>query len=264
MAKGNKKVIPKDAKDNEKVTPIDDEFWFDYSKSKVKNAMQARIDAASKIQTLIIWLWGIYTASASVGIALSKTSYPLPVILLIALPSPVLIAAYWVATWAQLPVPTRAFNEVMPETIAKSYETELKERKMRINIALGISIFAAVLVAVALIGASLSKQTNPPNFQAYLLTKGGDNMIAVSGHFPADTNVIVRIAPVGKSTTPIESEQFPYIATKSGELQQSVKLKSTADKYDVTIEWADKEGLTHSLKRTVPPQSKDKEKTVEK
>jgi len=82
-------------------------------------------------------------------------------------------------------------------------------------------------------------------------------------HFPADTNVIVRIASVQKSTTPIESEEFPYITTKSGELQQSIKLKTTGDKYDVSIEWS-KEGLTHSLKRTVASQGEEKEKPVEK
>jgi hypothetical protein len=242
---------------------IDDKFWFEYSKNKVTGAMQVRIDAAAKLQTLIIWLWGIYTASASVGIALSKTSYSLPVILFIALPSPILIAAYWLAIWAQIPV-TLEVKDVVPKTIKDAYERELGVKNNRINKALLLSFTAALLVSVALIMSSVSKQTNPPNFQAYLHTKNSNSMMAVSGSFPADTTVIVRIAPINKPTAPIESEEFPYVTTKSGELQQSIKLKSAGDKYDVTVEWKDEEGLTRSLKRTVASQGKGKEKPIEK
>jgi hypothetical protein len=83
---------------------INDQFWFDYSKKLVTEAIQSRTDAGAKIQTLTIWLWGIYTASASVGVALSKMPYSPAVIILIALPVPMLIAAYWMSVWAQLPV----------------------------------------------------------------------------------------------------------------------------------------------------------------
>jgi hypothetical protein len=246
------------AEEHEIAKPIDDEFWFAYSRARVTAAIQARIDAAAKLQTLIVWLWGIYTTSATVGIALSKTSYPLFVIILIVLPSPILIAANWSATWAQLPV-TIDFKDVVPKTIKESYQRELKAKNSRINKVLILSFVAALFVAVALIGASASKETIPPNFQAYLLTKDNNNVVAVSGHFPADTNIIVRIVSVQKSANTIEAEEFPYITNKSGNLQESITMKSAGNKYDVTIEWTDKGGLTHSLKRTVVSQSDKKE-----
>ena len=244
-------------KDTEKPI-VDDQFWFELSKEIVKNAPDKQNEAGAKLQTLIVWLWGIYTAGATVGISLSKTSYSLPTILLIASPSIVLIVAYWVAVWVQMPINAK-FDPRIPKDIMRAYLKGVKTKSWRLAIALSLSLIAASLVSSALIAASLSKQATSPNFKAYHYVRDDYDIIALSGRFPADTKINLRIASFPPSGSPIISKELPYITSTSGELQESIELKSTAKKYEVAVEWKEEDGLVRCLKRTILAESKDKQ-----
>ncbi len=229
---------------------IDAQFWFDLSKKMVEDAASKRNEAAVKLQKFTVWLWGIYTASAAVGIALSKTSYSLPVIILIASPSTVLIFAYWLALWVQMPVPTR-FDRRIPAEIRNAHKKGVKTKSLKLKWAIVLSLIAAVLVSFALIAASLSKQAVPPNFKAYYQAIQKRDIISIAGHFPADTKIILRISAVPRSTVPGASKELLYVTSQSGELQKNIELDFTAKKYDVEVEWQEKDGLVRSLRRTV-------------
>lgn len=231
---------------------VDDQFWFDKSADMVDSAVSKRNEAAAKLQKFLVWLWGIYTASASVGIALSKTSYSLPVIILIASPSAILIIAYWLTVWVQMPLGA-GFDARIPGDIKANYFRWVSIKSNKLRLALALSLFAAVLVSLALIAASLSKQAVPPNFKAYYQTIQKRDSIAIAGHFPADTKIILRISSVPPSTVPGASKELLYVTSQYGELQKNIELDFTADKYDVEVEWQEKDGLVRSLKRTVTP-----------
>ncbi len=244
----------------ESVKPkVDDQYWFDLSKEMVQSAAASRNEAAAKLQSMIVWFWGIYTASAAVGIALSETSYSLPVILLIASPSAVLIAAYWLAAWVQVPVRVQ-FDPRIPMDIKRAYLKGIKTKSRKLASALAVSLIAAILVTSALIAASLSKQTAPSNFAAYHHAKEGRDIIALSGHFPVDTKIVLRITPLPRPVSAAISEEFLYVTSPSGELQASIELDSAADKYEVTAEWKEKDGLVRSLTQTVLAESGERQR----
>ena len=226
---------------------IDKQFWFDLSKEMVEGAASKRNEAAGKLQKFIVWLWGIYTASAAVGIALSKTSYSLPVIILIASPSAILIFAYWLALWVQMPVPIQ-FDRRISAEIRDAHKKGVKTKSRKLNWAIALSLISAVLVSLALIAASLSKQAVSSDFKAYYETIQERNAIVVAGHFPTDTKITLRISAV-----PGASKEYIYITSHSGELQKNIELDFTSDKYDVEVEWQEKDGLVRSLRRTVKP-----------
>lgn len=236
---------------------VDDQYWFELSKEMVKSAASSRNEAAAKLQSLIVWLWGIYTASAAIGIGLSKTSYSLPVIVLIASPSAVLIGAYWLAVWVQMPIPAR-FDPRIPADIQRAHNEGVESKSTRLNLTIALSFIAAVLVSLALIAASLSKQATQPNFKATHHTKAGRNLIAFSGHFPADTNIILRISPVPPPIGPVKSKEFFYKVSQSGDLQVNVELDFAAEQYEVTAEWKKEDGLGYSLTRVIPSESRKK------
>lgn len=238
---------------------IDDNFWFELAKEIVKNGTEKRNEAGAKLQTLISWLWGIYTAGATVGISLSKTSYSLPVILLIASPSIVLIVAYWVAVWVQMPLSAK-FDPRIPKDIMRAYLKGTKIKSYRLAIALSLSFIAAVLVSFALVVASLSKQVTPPNFRAYYHAKEGHNIIALSGHFPTD-KIVLKITPFTRSGSPdINKEKELLLTSLSDQSQPNIEVDFVADKYRVTAEWEDKDGLLHSLTQIVIPENKGKKR----
>src|SRR5437762_13700390 len=82
---------------------VDDAYWFAYSKELVEKAITSRNEQAARFQSLVGWLWGIYTASAALGLTLGKANLPTCVKVVIALPSLFLIFAYWMAVEAQTP-----------------------------------------------------------------------------------------------------------------------------------------------------------------
>ncbi|MGB7292165.1 MAG: hypothetical protein WBD99_08335 [Thermodesulfobacteriota bacterium] len=191
---------------------VDDQYWFELSKKIVESGTSSRNEAAAILQTMIVFFWGIYTASATVGIALSETSYSLPIILMIASPSIVLIAAYWVAVWVQMPVQAQ-FDPRIPKQIKEAYIKGVNTKSRRLAAALALSLIAAILVSSALIAASVSKQATSRNFLVYHHPKDGHNIIALSGHFHADTKIILQITP---SVGPVISKV--YVTPQSGEL----------------------------------------------
>ena len=72
----------------------DDQMWFDISKELVQKSVSSIEDSAAKLGTFVSWLFTIYAAGATIGVALAKGSYPAWVTGLIASPSVVLILAY--------------------------------------------------------------------------------------------------------------------------------------------------------------------------
>lgn len=234
---------------SESVKPqVDDQYWFEFSKKMVDSGVTSRNEAAAKLQTLIVWLWGIYTASAAVGISLSKTFYSLPIILLIASPSFVLIIAYWLAHWVQMPIGAK-FDPRIPWDIKQAYLKAVNAKSKRLFATLALSLLAAVLVSFALIAASVTKQATPPNFQAYYRSIDGHNLILISGHLPADTEIVLKIAPINYGPAGIVKT---YMTPPSGELTDNIELPSPVQhEYEASAEWREKDGLVRSMMRRV-------------
>jgi hypothetical protein len=69
----------------------------------IKNAISAHDKAAEALQKTLAWFWTAYSATAVIGVALAKKRYPLWVAVLIALPGPILILAYFIASYVPMP-----------------------------------------------------------------------------------------------------------------------------------------------------------------
>src|SRR3954447_6229615 len=92
---------------------INDQYWFDLSKTLADAASTVRNDAATKLQNMVIWFWGVYTTAVTVGTITSK-SLPHYVYALLAAPSMILILAYWMTVRAQMPAEMR-FDPRIPD-----------------------------------------------------------------------------------------------------------------------------------------------------
>ena len=145
----------------------DVEFWRDLEKSTIKSAVTARNEAASKLQTLVTWLWGITTSGTLGGVAFklvvnaSVTNPNLSLsTILIALASALLVATYWLCVRAQFPI---ELSFVDPNTgdeliaIRNNYEKALKAKNNWLRLALGFSALATVIVSLALIAHLMGK-----------------------------------------------------------------------------------------------------------
>ena len=230
---------------------VDDQFWFDISKQIVEGALTRRDEAAAKLQKLIAWLWAIYTASAALGLTLTKAAYPPAVIALIVAPSPVLVLAYVLAVFVEMPR-TVQFDARAPRQIEREYHTTLLKKASRLRWSLAATSLAAALVSVAIIAASVSKQTAPYDFTAHLNNIGQQQTISLAAVLPPSTLIVLRFTALNTAGkirgTP---EEFRYTSTEAGDLYMNIPLRAQADAYEVILAWQEPGGPLRTLTRAI-------------
>jgi hypothetical protein len=243
--------------------PIDDSFWFALSKDWTKNNI-SNLDAdAAKIQTILGWLWGVYTAGASIGIDLSKLSYPLWVNILIGLPSVALILGYWLAGWAQMPaglsqekdepssVDKYQFDPTFPAEIKGVYKDIIKTKRSRLLKVLVTSGVAALLVVAAVAAASFNHQASATNFMAMVSSQNGKDTIRINGHLPDDTQVtVIVVTPLTSGGSSVLKE-LPYMTSSAGDIQANIGLDSMSQEYTITLEWQQADSMMVTLQRFI-------------
>ncbi len=160
---------------------IDDGYWFTFSETLVSKASETREQAASKLQNLVLWLWGIYTASATVGFALSGKALSFWPTVLIAGASASLIAVYWSTVWVQMPF-LCAFDPRSPTEIKEAYKQGAVAKATRLKLTLFLSVLAAFMVSPALIIASVSKEQKPtvPSFLVSLHPRADKRVLSIT------------------------------------------------------------------------------------
>src|SRR4030042_1439308 len=203
---------------------VDDQYWFDVSKEMVKNSDAKLDEAISKLKTLILWLWGIYTTSATVGVTVGlhffKTTFHPLIITLMASPSAILILAYCLAVCAEMPIQT-PFDPRIAKDINMAYNKQINSKTWRLYLALFFALIAAILVSFALRMITLGRLEIPFSFEATIVKVHEQTAdIAFSGHFPKGVAISLRIIPLPTQKYPDKQEEFHLLASQtSGELQ---------------------------------------------
>jgi hypothetical protein len=166
------------------VPAVDDAHWFAFSKTFVDSAIARRDAAAETLQKLVLWLWGVYTASATVGFALSGKELSLGSTAVIASASVALILLYWATAWIQLP-PLTQFDPRSPDDIRDAYNRVVLVKSRRLAFATALSLVAAAMVSVALVVASTAKPQRQPSLTTpATATNGSRARVAFSAVVP--------------------------------------------------------------------------------
>lgn len=231
------------------VPVIDDSYWFVWSGKVVDGALSARNDAAAKLQTLVVWLWGIYTASAAVGFALAKYSYPFWTALLVATPSWMLILAYCLAAWVQIPV-LAGFDPRAPGDIEAVYNKDVRNKQLRLRMAVGASMIAATFVGIALMVAALGRGPAPGALKVRYVP-GSPGMAIASCELPANTAAVLRLTTLQKGARSLPIE-FGCLVPHSGICQWATHLTSPGDAVEANLRWRDADMVEHGLTVSSP------------
>jgi hypothetical protein len=231
--------------DPQTISPaIDDSYWFSYSKEIVGNYLGSRNDQAAKLQNLIVWLWGIYTASAAVGLSLGKANYSILTTALIAFPSLILIFAYWSAVDAQSPIDVE-FDPRSPTEIKQAYIHAVDQKKKQLTKARCWSIAAGIFVSIALLAASFGKQSVSPEFGA---VKRG-SWVTVWGRGIACEVVSINISASDSESTNIIKTDVS--CSTRGDFATRLEVKSQAKGLVAKIERTDTKKVKHTMARAV-------------
>ncbi len=249
--------------DNNKIIKpkIDDQFWFDYSLSLIGDAVPKREKAAEVIQKLVLWFWGVYTATATVGFALSDKNLSILPTIVIASASASLIAVYWCTAWILMPILVE-FDPRSPTEISEAHKLTVESLNRRIKFTVAMSLIAAVLVSLSIILASISRNeaTLETTFKASIFSMKNGQALAVTANVGQADSVMVHIRAF-KWDSAMEPERvFPLAPMELGFIQTSIPLTASeiqSHKISVEIEWENQKGVVVKLSKEVKiPQQK--------
>jgi hypothetical protein len=149
---------------------VNDEFWLKYAKDSIENSIKSRDEGAAKLEKMVLWFWGLYTASFTIGVSINLIKAPLFVLILLALPIVLLILTYWFCVFAQLPVmggfkSQKGYDPTIPFEIKEAYNAGLKVKNSRLKEALFSTLLSALILGFALFSLSFVKKKKFLQFQ---------------------------------------------------------------------------------------------------
>lgn len=234
---------------------IDDQYWFDLSKKLADSATSARSDAAAKLQTMVVWFWGVYTAAITIGSITSK-NLPGYVFALLAAPSVILVLAYWMTVRAQMPADVR-FDPRSPDDIQRAFNEGMSKSRHALSAALSLSFLAAVALGVALFFLGTTKETKPEppaaaDFSA--MQKSIEHpFVRVTGTIPGTETARIVIQPLEPKSAPL-SVYAPLDA--KGTFVSNVPITAELKKYDVSVTWRPADNSIRAIVKSFPQDQK--------
>lgn len=216
---------------------IDDEFWLLYGKNTLLNSITSRNEAASKLETMTLWFWGLYTTSFTIGVSINIIDAPIWTLALLASPVVLLILTYWLCILAQLPV-TAEFDPTIPYEIKEGYNAGLKTKNNRFRLALGSTFLSALLLCIALFSLSF---VNKKNSLHSIEASFSDNKktVIVSGTLPKNVSVVTTLDSLdGKNKIPFYSNV--YKIQENEILNINIPLKKIPKTIVVSTTWKEK------------------------
>ena len=232
---------------------IDDAYWFDYSKELVEGKQGKRDAAAAALQKLVVWLCGIYTASAAIGFTLSGKDLSFWPAFIIAAASGALIIVYWGTVWVQVPI-TVNFDPRSPTEIKQAYNEAVKRKSFRLGVTLFGSVIAAVMVSVALVVASVSKPVTQDfsNISTNLAELDGKLFLSVTAWVSETDEVVIIATPLLADDEQGEVVRAVVLPSSEGLLQTSVEIPDkAATRIQLELSWTTKKGTEISLGKDV-------------
>jgi hypothetical protein len=240
---------------------LDDQFWLDLPATWVKDAVAKRDTAAEEIRQLVTWLVPIYAAGTSLGLALSKTLFPLWVLIALAAPIVLLVATYWLALNV-----TRPKLDTMDEEgrdideIIECHNRELRFKDRRLTWAMLLALVASMSAALALVLASVKRERKSYDFVAVHNVVNKGSVVTLRGHFPADSGVTLSVRALSSKDSLMGTVETTFVAAHSGELQPELPVAESAATYEVRAEWREPGGTMRSVMHTVPARTRGKTK----
>ncbi|HEY2721624.1 MAG TPA: hypothetical protein VGI82_07860 [Chitinophagaceae bacterium] len=164
---------------------IDDAYWLKFAKDHVTNALTARDDAASKLDTFITYVWSVYTAVFTAALAFGEVPAKNWVKFIMVLPVILFPVAKFLCMEVQLPVPVNFYPNIPQSIENDGYATIIRSKNRMLNIAKAAVIVSAFSIALSIFVFRLdglsAKQNDFKNFYVKVNYSNGGNTIQVRG-----------------------------------------------------------------------------------
>lgn len=216
---------------------INDKYWLDYAKQSVINSIKARNEGAAKLQKMVLWFWGLYTTSFTIGISINLIDAPLWVLVFLGLPVITLIITYWLCVWTQLPIES-TFDPRIPFEIKLGYNRSVTEKNRRFKFALAGTLISSIILASALFSLSFVKKKSNNTLSAHI-NENKDQLI-VTGTFPKNTIVVTTLDSLNKNNHKVPFYTNRFKVQENQVFNLNIPLEVVPETIVITSIWNEK------------------------
>jgi len=214
---------------------INDEYWLNYGKQGVINSVSARNEGASKLEKMVLWFWGLYTASFTIGVSINLIDAPSWVLGFLGFPIISLIITYWLCVWTQLPI-VSTFDPRIPYEIKLGYNRTLKEKNWRFNLALGGTLVSSIVLAFALFSLSFVNKKEITTVTSFITV---NKELAISGTFPKSTLLTTALDSLDEKKHKVQFYSNTFKVQDNSIFNLNVPLKIIPKTIIVSTTWKD-------------------------
>ncbi len=130
---------------------IDRDYWLEYAKDGVSKSIESREKAADRLDTFLLWVWGIYTTIFVLGSILEFLSTDFWQLVICAQPILVIMLGRFACNMVSMPTSINADPAVVAEII-DGHTNIVLARKKRLSFAILMTLLSIFSLFVALIG----------------------------------------------------------------------------------------------------------------
>lgn len=238
-------------------SPLDDQYWYEYSKNYVDGSIERLDNSINSITTFIAGVYTAYTAASILNAQFSsfkdiESGYQILYLIIIAIPYVILPITQWKGVSSSIPT----YVKFIPDDVTSIYNAYIKtynDRAARLTQLRKLSFVAisstGIALTLAFVISKLPARQAPqapkdPSISGkYIKTVIGKSIeyeVAVAGYIANNDNDQCRLTIVQykeKSDTLLDES---LLNTPSKEFQRAVRVDSTANSFTATLKWIDK------------------------
>lgn len=212
---------------------VGDRFWLGYAQEMVKAALSAPDRRAEQLNNGIAWFWTVYSAAVLVVFSTRTQALPPALSVLLALPTALLMVAYWLASEVRAPILIE-FDPRVPSEIEAAHRHAVLQKNRKLSVAAIVTGVAGACVVVAGILALLSTAHGNTDLHAYVGPKGSGKLM-LFGTFPKGSIVRVSVRAFDAPVPTVELSQLQHASEKGEVLAEMTVPEARA--YRVTATW---------------------------
>jgi len=234
---------------------VGDRFWLAYAQDVVRAAVSGPERRAEQLGTAIAWFWTVYSTAALVALSVAGARLPPLAVAAVALPSLLLMGAYWLASQVRRPIPV-VFDPRVPDQIEAAHAQAAAQKARDLRWAEGATGLAAASVVLALGVALLGQRLPAADFEVQRDAADPARLL-VRATMPAGAAVQLNVRPADASATAASAASADsglsvlLRADRQGLLSASLAAGPAAQR--VTATWADGP-IERSASRLLDPQ----------
>jgi hypothetical protein len=225
---------------------VNKQYWLESAEKLVANASTGKIDAAAKVQSMLGWIWTAYTAGVALVIGLAAGTLNNLATILIVIPIPVLLIAYWISIYAQMPIPL-TFDPRLWEQIKDEYLRANRGRTRRLRWSLTVAFIGAAIVCIGLVAVSLTPRLSGGEYSLLLERHTENKQITVVARAKVPETYAATLRIRDDSTDTIMKE-MKILPPHDGRIDLELAVSDWSN-LRAEIAWTTDAGVRHLISR---------------